>query len=123
MLIHLVSKCCAGTEPTLPGHLVPVAQLELGKLCLRLKEPEFLFLPKNTTEFQSASRYKKQSTEVGVECFRALTNTGLLCQSILGEFYEQFYSEAEIVIFFRSLRNNLCQRPSCSSGAACVHFP
>lgn len=31
MLIHSLSKCSAGTEPTLPGHLVPVAQLEPGE--------------------------------------------------------------------------------------------
>lgn len=31
MLVHSLTKCCAGTEPTLPGHLVPVAQLEPGE--------------------------------------------------------------------------------------------
>lgn len=32
MLIRSLSKCRAGTEPTLPGHLVPVAQLEPGEI-------------------------------------------------------------------------------------------
>lgn len=61
VLIHSLSKCSAGTEPTLPGHLVPVAQLEPGETVPEVEGTYFLFLPEkeHVNEFQSASRWKK----------------------------------------------------------------